>query len=118
MQSTRVTQLNKTYKQGTHVYWSWTNSKIPMGILYAVRLNLRRTLSPIKTRKKTLSEYPQMPLLHASSAVMVGVTLPSIFNLLESMTAMRPSAAHFSKGLYKEGLAWLEFNLSVLKLRE
>merc|ERR1719384_1235261 len=107
MQSTRVTQLNKTYKQGTHVYWSWTNSKIPMGILYAVRLNLRRTLRPIKTRKKTLSEYPQMPLLH-TSAVMVEVTLPSIFNLLESMTAMRPSAAHFSKGSTKRG--WLGSN--------
>ena len=37
------------------------------------------------------------------STRVVPVTLPSIFNRLESTTAMRPKVAHFSNGSTKRG---------------
>ena len=56
--------------------------------------------------------------IHLSSPSTVEVTFPSIFNLLESITAIRPRAAHFSKWLNEKGLTGFELNFGILELRK
>lgn len=65
-------------------------------ILYAVLLNLKSLLKLDRSLNKLL-------VTAASQSVRVPVTFPSIFNLLESITAIRPRAAHTEKDSTKRG---------------